>query len=320
MLLTEYVSELRNAVACRGRENLADEAYNATIDKFSRLLANGSGPDCRNQFRAFLHYMNTRYPRGTCGQLKEEKIASKVLQGLVTRHFQLSLLECHRNGSVCVSRYEWVLPKGRLSLLMPIQIRGLDRRDWLEANVPHPDPRRPDERRRVQAIIDEKAGSGQFVSIDTLTGHEFEAGSQYGDGCMSTFAASISVVGLAQAVADEKAANIDAQRDAIQSLGAVSLKRMILRIFTDLSDGCYHEMDIADEFLLAKATMSRFAGSRWDRANGGRIPDLWANTAQVLSRAEDFMEAAQDAGVWACVARTARGNERRKEETAPNEE
>ena len=76
---------------------------------------------------------------------------------------------------------------------------------------------------------------------------------------------------------------------------------MIRRIFLDLSDDRYNEAELARRFGLSKATVSRFAGSRWlERSRDGdvAVPDLWANTAHVLARYGPFVEAAEQAGVW----------------------
>ena len=60
----------------------------------------------------------------------------------------------------------------------------------------------------------------------------------------------------------------------------------------------YEEKRLADAFGISRATFTRFAGSRWKMDADGRVPDLWANTAQTLAAHAPFMEAAEEAGVW----------------------
>ena len=75
------------------------------------------------------------------------------------------------------------------------------------------------------------------------------------------------------------------------------LKKMILQIFNELPNDEYEDTKIASAFGLSKATFSRFAGSKWNE-NDSQIPDLWLNTAQILSKHEIFMELAEKAGIW----------------------
>jgi hypothetical protein len=108
----------------------------------------------------------------------------------------------------------------------------------------------------------------------------------------------ITVEGLARAVADEKVNNIDHQRPKIQELGPKRLKRLILRAFQDLHDGCYQEKRLAERFRRSRPTVSRFAGSRWRTRPDAPPPDLWVNVAEVLAANDDFVEAAKAVGVW----------------------
>ena len=43
---------------------------------------------------------------------------------------------------------------------------GSEKRAWLEANIGEPDPYRPDERKRIQKVIDERLEMGSFFSLD----------------------------------------------------------------------------------------------------------------------------------------------------------
>ena len=60
---------------------------------------------------------------------------------------------------------------------------------------------------------------------------------------------------------------------------------------------------LAKDFGLSKSTFSRFAGSRWLNSKKA-IPDLWLNTAHVLSTYPVFQEVAKETGVWEQVEAT----------------
>ena len=81
------------------------------------------------------------------------------------------------------------------------------------------------------------------------------------------------------------------------------LKRLVLRIFEELCHGEYNDGKVAKDFGLSKATFSRFAGSRWTKS-GSVTPDLWVNTAQVLSAHKDFKKVAVESGVLGKVEAT----------------
>jgi hypothetical protein len=114
----------------------------------------------------------------------------------------------------------------------------------------------------------------------------------------------ISVNGLAAAIASEKADSIEEQRPAIQDLGKAKLKELVCCIFECLADGEYNSAEVSARYRLSKATMSRFAGTRWMGSDDGieMIPDLWRNTAHVLAYHSDFRTAAKKAGVWGKVS------------------
>jgi hypothetical protein len=114
---------------------------------------------------------------------------------------------------------------------------------------------------------------------------------------------------LAEAVAKEKVINIRRQRPAIRALDEKKLKQLILRIFKDLTSGKYEDRKVAGHFGLSKATFSRFAGSRW-LSRELTIPDLWRNTAEILSTQPIFKKVAISAGVWKQVKSTLGKGER----------
>jgi hypothetical protein len=287
LLFAEYLSRLKEGVSAQSWGRHAQAAYDLTVDKFSHL-PEGGGIDCRNYFRGTLKTLASVPMEG---ELQRELALAEILQRLVYRHFELSLKECCRSESM--TRYEWWFPAGTLSLLMPRTVSGSERSRWLQEHVPDVDPRRANERERVQAMIDEAFGSSDPVSFDdAMAATELT--------CLPwEMVESISCDGLAKTIAAEKAACLLEQRPAIQALGATRLHEMVLRIFDALADGDFRDGEIAQAFGLSKATFSRFAGSQWNVEGG--VPDLWKNTAKVLAAHDELIEVAHDAGVWSRV-------------------
>ena len=98
-------------------------------------------------------------------------------------------------------------------------------------------------------------------------------------------------------MANEKAENINKQRSAIRALGRERLMELIHRIFDGIGCEGHNDVTVARDFGLSKATLSRFAGSRW-RDVKKAIPDLWLNTAHVLATNPVFREVVEQTGVW----------------------
>jgi hypothetical protein len=315
MLLAEFVEALRSTslpVAITGHSHdVLERAYDITIDKFTSLPENldiaviqkTTSPDCRYYFQAFLQLMiKWIQDNPAMIPLKKEIKAAQILQHLVVRHFRFSCMEAKRSSNLSRSRYTWHVNGGLIYVQMPNQIPGRQRRIWLDANVENPDPTRPDEKRRVQEIIDERLGVPKHESLGD---NEYQLSHQDTSNTpiASLIQEEINVHGLAKVVAGEKAENLHSQRPAIQSLGRTKLKKLILRIFENLSEGHHAENKLADEFGLSKATYSRFAGSQWKGGSAVKPPDLWTNVALTLARHETFMETAKEAGVWKNIER-----------------
>jgi hypothetical protein len=180
---------------------------------------------------------------------------------------------------------------------MPAAMRGRERRVWLEKNVGVPNVSAPEETRRIQAIVDERLGLAAHFRLDEQTA-ESDSKALQEPGLEYLVEEEVSLRGLADVVADEKASNIRQQRPAIQALGRAALRRLIQRVFEDLSDGRYEERRIAESFGLSAPTLSRFAGHRWRLRSQAAPPDLWANTARMIAGHKAFVEVAQEAGVW----------------------
>jgi len=317
LLFAEFVAALCRTQWARGLAALSpsalDYAYDLTIDKFANLPPDGSrlqgetppGPDCRHSFRCFLRALGEWEEQNPDEDpLTEEIAAAGLLQSQVLRQFRLSCLEARRSTTRARSRYAWHVNGRAIGLWMPSRMTGGQRRAWLEANAEDPDPARPGERCRVQAIVDALLGIPQHVPLDEEA-EELGVEDPIPAPWPSSTEEKLRARGLPETVADEKAEHIHLQRPAVQALGAPALRRLILRIFDGLFDGCYEEKHLAREFGISRATFSRFAGSRWLRGPSAKPPDLWRNVAHVLASHEALAEAAEQAGIWEEVARLA---------------
>lgn len=307
--LAEFVACLRESAA-GGRDGVvADEAYSLTIDRFSRLPngqhgeehgGNGLGIDCRNYLRPVLRALKDSQKSGAVfGTLGMDYVAAGLLQRLVSRHFHLSLREARRRMLPDMSRYTWQLPSGQVTVMMSTQISGRDRGAWLAHNVDNPDLSRPGERERIQAIIDKELGVRWFTHDDERDQASEASAVQIRPPWLD---GGDQVIRLAEAVADEKADSIEEQRTTIRNLGQETLRKVIHEIFDALADGGLSNGDIARRVGLDKVTFSRFAGTRWGARTS--VPDLWANTAQVLAHSPDFVAAARPSWVQAFLQGT----------------
>jgi hypothetical protein len=166
---------------------------------------------------------------------------------------------------------------------------------WLEANIDSEDLSETFNRREIQKMIDTRLDMGGILSIEEPAGEMALRQKGTENGVESPFVGT-TLEQLDQFVAQEKVDCISRQRRSIQQLGAENLKAMILKIFGDLRKEEYNDGEIAKLFGLSKATFSRFAGSRWRKGSERTVPDLWANTAQVIARHDLFAEAAVEAG------------------------
>lgn len=269
----------------------ADEAYDLALTKFSQLSNSEEKSkrqiDCRHYFRAYCNYVQESAPKGL-NALEHEMFECQALQGLVKRQFHYALKECERR--MHKSRFRWQLPGGHLVVYMPDHIIGRERAKWLENHVPDPNPRVPMEVRRIQQIIDEVFFNGVEYEDETK-------GEKRGDRDLLESVcyvpgediAEFELNQLAQVVATEKRIQIHRQRKAIQVLGAERLQQLIERIFEDVASGDYVLSDIARHFGISLPTFTRFAGAFWNHPMK-QVPDLWENTAMVLTSHPLFQE------------------------------
>jgi hypothetical protein len=220
-----------------------------------------------------------------------------LLQGLVRRHFYMSLLEAERQADPFWSRYNWTVKGETICIWLPVSLERRKRREWLAKNIDDPDPLRSGERQRIQSIIGRNLVRERFVGFST------DHPSNKNNLMPCPDPGETSEISLADAVAGEKEKNICRLRPAIRALGKRRLKKLVLRIFKEISSGQYEDGKVARDFGLSKATFSRFAGSKWISKESS-IPDLWQNTAEVLSTNPIFKGMAIGAGVWGQVKST----------------
>ena len=325
----EYVDELRQGRRAWARVHrsvvVLDRAYDLTVDKFSRLERRAAsaaaaprhrnGTDCSRYYAALVRRFTAEVNAGPAlGELRREVLCAALLQGLVRTHFDLSCREQTRRLAGPVRRYDWRTNGDTLRLRLPTRMSGRQCRRWLEANVDEPDAARPGERDRVQAIVDARLLLPRLVALGHA-GDRREAAPESVAVLPWPVLHEISTEGLAEAVAREKVENIHLQRPAIQRLGREKLRGLIFRIFDDLAAEAYDAAAVAGQFGLSAATLSRFAGSRWNQRTGGSasVPDLFLNTAHLLARVPAFVQAARAAGVWPQVENIRRRHPREGE-------
>lgn len=322
--LAEYIDLLcrqKQAFQGNGYDNrVLEMAYDLTVDKFSNLPQSSDamppdkqqGPDCRHYFMAFLHYVreSLHLTPDTVKGPYDELTTTNVLRNLVTRHFDLSCQESERYSNELVRRYAWKVNGRTLYVWLPRSMPGQHCRRWLEENIPQLDPTRPNERERVQALINQRLPRPRMIPLHRIQDSKYMSFPEK-DAIPISVEQEVTVKGLAAVVAQEKADNIHLQRPAIRRLGKAKLSRLILEVFHQLAEGLYQEKQIAASFGLSHATLSRFAGCRWNKLQHDKltkaVPDLWRNTAQTLSGHSRFVAAARSAQVWKRVSQISRG-------------
>lgn len=305
----EYLETLsRTAMVWRragGNHEALEDAFALTVDKLTNVPEvnpegphlKSHGPDRRCFYRDCLRAISRfRGENPDLGPFELEMEVASILQTAAARALRFSCLEARRSRNPLRSRYGWPVAGETITLWMPTSMSGVRRRAWLEATVDDPDPRRPGERRRVQAIVDSRLGTPHHVALDRASPGSLPRSA--GGPLQTLIQQEIGVRGLAVVVAEEKVDSIDRLRPTIQMLGPAPLKALVLRIFSELSRGCYEGKAVAESFGLSPPTLSRFAGAKRDPRRGSELADLWRNVAWLL-RAECpvFIEAVEEAGL-----------------------
>jgi hypothetical protein len=231
------------------------------------------------------------------GELEREARAAKILQRYVNKHFRFSIYEGLRKADRFWTRYYWRIGgEDQICVKLPVVLAGSNRKRWLENNVDNPDPKRHGEAKRIQEIINRKFIREMFTPFEAV-GASLDPEKNDPESKFWSKEDEHHGIMLSKVVAKEKVMTIHRQRPKIQNLGKSKLEKMILQIFDDLPNDDYKDVKIARAFSLSKATYSRFAGSKWNQ-NDSEIPDLWQNTAKILSEHTIFREMAEKAGVW----------------------
>ena len=304
MLFADFVDSLCGSCwalkLVNSNYNLLEKARDHLIDRFCNLPTDqiSQGPDCRYYFDGFLEQMHTLCRRKDINPLEKEVLAVKTLQQMAMRHFMYCIKESSRSLNPLRSRYQWHLNGDIIIVWMPLTITGNKRRLWLEEHIDDPDSNRPGEKQRIQQIIDSELGLGSInymgdfkytLSVDC--GLEESQPSNTEDGT--------TVCDIAKAVVDEKAKNIHLMRPSVRILGRTTLRKLITRIFEQITEGCYDEKKLAQRFGLSQSSLTRFAGSRWQILANSRPPDLWSNLAHLLSKnGTAFSSIARSCGIW----------------------
>ena len=150
------------------------------------------------------------------------------------------------------------------------------------------------EKKCIQQRIDEELVTGYSVSFDepSITA-ELKSDDNR---ALEDREGRKFVVSLRECVAREKSEHFEDLRPAIRVLGSKGVYSLVLRIFADINEGAYSLSEVAQNFGLSKASLSRFAGPAWSGDARQEIPDLWANTAHVLAGNALFSEVVENAG------------------------
>jgi hypothetical protein len=323
----EFLDELCGAIALSrdsGWNAEIDKVYNLTLERFSNLPGTttienpadsgresryeSSKVDCRKYFSAFLTYISRSFDTDPpANQIEAELRAVKDLQTQVVRHFKHACLEAERSKNPLWTRYGWKTEGQTIYVFLPVSIKGLERRKWLEKNIKDSISGKLMDRHKVQDIINKKLGQIALVPLNDELKEHTDKGQTLEDNDNREFGISLGKV-----VAQEKAHNAQKLRRSIRQLGREKIRLLVMRIFKEIGSGTYADKEIAIEFGLSKATFSRFAGSRWFQ-NESAIPDLWLNTAKILSQNIKFREVVEEAGFLEVISAAARqGNSARK--------
>jgi len=295
--------------------NVTNETYDLTLAKFynipsknyeeltssdDKFNARGftRGVDCRFYFKRLLERIYEELSeKPNASEIDIEGKVSKIATKFVIGEFNYSKQECKRRNIRSI-RYSWQVKDRVIYLYYPPHFTAQQFRGWLEENVANIDPDNPYEINRIQEIIDQKFQHSIIVQGDDLENDGTQEGEEQGyieqkEG--NQFSSNLRIH-----VAKEKSENLESLRPAIKRIGKEGVYNLVNQIFTDMADEQYNLSEVARNFNLSKATLSRFAGSEWlkdmNQLSKADIPDLWINTARVLAGQPKFMEFVMNAG------------------------
>ena len=313
LTLPEYLFKLRDRMMPFDRCDinqcmLADCSYDLTLAKYSNIpdlsikrkssydkSLKATEVDCRNYFRAFLRGTRQRNAQETIvSQVHEESFAGKKLQNLVYKNFLRSKAECKRDTPFSI-RYTWQAQGTKYNLWYPSYMTAKEFNGWLKENVIEIDLKAPDSQKHLQSLIDTNLKRGGHIGLDELDNYKNVSNiEKNGLSSIEMDQGRRFVDRLSIAVAKKKVENIEQLRPGIAKLGKNVIERMILQIFSDISEDDYQVTRIASTYGVSKPTLSRFAGSQWFKKYENRekpeIPDLWRNTAKTLASSPEFIE------------------------------
>jgi len=263
-----------------------DTALTIILNSYVSLPEKDGGADCSKKYEAALAALESCPEQNL---LLRGLALERILNCFLRKDVHRALREARRNGNR--TRYTWRVDGGVIRVLLPRTLTGSERAQWLSRNVPFPHANRVGERDRVQGIIDARLGNS-MVSIDQLPIPDVQGSLPW------SALDRVSEDGIAESVADEKAANCVEQRPRIAALGPERVRALVLASFDAATDENVTAKEVARSFGLDTATYSRFAG----RLKPGSPPaDLWRNLAQLLAATPRFREACEQAGVWGAV-------------------
>ena len=246
--------------------------------------------DCRKYFKDLLKKIDEELKKKPItSEIEIEETVAKVTTKFVMRHFYLSMKECKRRNTTS-TRYAWEVGGRKIYLFRPSYLTAEQLRKWLEDHITDVNPDAPHEKDRIQAIIDNKYPCGANIRTDDLEVFN-ESGREDESWIVKNFPGDTDVLAedpeiadelkiegkppieyeegnefsdrLSDHVAKEKSENLENLRPAIGSLGKEGVYNLVKRIFADMADEQYNLSEVARNFNLSKATLSRFAGSDW---------------------------------------------------------
>jgi hypothetical protein len=286
----------------KGYEELLDWIYDLTLDSFSIFKPKNAGtkdkgPYCDRQF-SYWHKKISKWKKGDSPleQVELEQKIGRLLLDTVKRHLNFSLYKALNEIDKNFTDYEWKLPNGKVMILKrPIRIPIQILLPWLEETFKDPDPDRLGEKERIQEKIDERFGRWKAKDYESIKEYYTESGMSIDP--LEQEEEEYLSENLSKKVADEKSNSLEKQRRAIRNLGKKKVRELVLKILNAITIKEITYTEIAEEFKISKATLSRFAGQNWQKRGKSKPPDLWKNVAHIIDRNPHLLEEARSMGI-----------------------